>query len=253
MLSLIDKYIREWAVDLQLPKRVVTGGPDRLYFVYHSEYNYTSLPKTYKDLIFRDPVTIYWIKNIKTFFDQEKSEITFIINHEVVLRRTYFDFLLNEILINILIKLKTVYDIESYLKVLGPRSTDPRFKNMWLAMSKGRHYHPKYMTPKSRELIHNFTNELSLLGLRHTQICDSNGNTRIKIYRDNYSSYSYATIEISGITFDIFHTGIYSGNLYDEPYHGLDLIDPFGVIYRYNEQRITARLKVLAERFSGSK
>lgn len=225
MLTLIDKYIHNEIPDLPQVKNIITT-PDKLYFIYDTEYRYGRFPKTYKDLIFRNSTGIYVIKDIKT--KNNDNDVIFIVSYEIILHRTYFDHLIKEILIKILINLNTSKDINNYLKAIGPVSTEPEFNRLWLAMSRGKHQNPKYMSERSRGLISDFIKEYkSIRKYEMVETYEDDDNIYVKPEYRIPTAISKATLDV----YDKSYINIYLGNLYDEPYHGRNLIDSWRCIY----------------------
>lgn len=217
MLTLIDKYIHDEIPDLPKLKRVVIS-PDKLYFIYDSEYHYGRFPKSYGGKLFRSPAKIYLIKDIK--IKNRNNENIFIVNYEVILHRTYFDHLIKEILIKILINLNTSKDIGNYLKVIEPVSTEPEFNRLWVTISKGHHQNPKHMLAKSHKLIADFVREYRTLLKNNVHIYD--GDECMILRRIDMGR---GAMTVSKITLNVYDEwGKYIGNLNDEPYHGFDLL-----------------------------
>lgn len=197
--------------------------------------------KYFDTLIFRGNVGYLKFKLINARYENRKFILTF--KYVVVNYKSCFDILPLEVNVRILSKILKIPDVNSFLAVLGDIANTDIFNNTWKLIAGKYYFDPRYMKVVDHPLITNLFDEYKYLG----QPLKPNDEFLIhdstdKIYFENKISNGeiQRRVVIYKNNFDIYAPSgkVPRGSLYDEPYHGFDVIDGWGVIVNNSKHKI---------------
>lgn len=194
-----------------------------------SDYYVTS----FRNLIFKGDIGYFILGQPQYWSSRAGVRVT--IGYQLIDYQSYFEELPVELSVLILSKLIKVPNVKSFLSVLEPESSTKEFTAIWKNTSGKWYFDPRTMPPTDHLLVKNLYDKLVELnkgGMYDIKIHDVPSKDRISIikYPVNDSS-TLGYIGIRRSNFDIVTLKNQRvGNLYDEPYHGLDLIDSNGLM-----------------------